>query len=256
MKPQHTVTLLHASPLHLASNGARTCWDSHDKSDTVMVPVRESDVFLYPSGMLEMKVVCGTKDAELIDRVGNKFRHASILEHLNYTFYIDGISRACLQELSRHRHTSPSVKSTRYTLKELMNEEPVMAPIEDRMSLGMVRRIATKYLVFTDVFEVDLASTRALYELQLILKKGVSNDKAKYCLPESYKVTEQLTINLRSLQNFLALRLDKSALWEIQELACTIVHALPKEHLFLVEDIVRKAVDGNQKIAELIKVFD
>ncbi len=63
------------------------------------------------------------KDKELINRVGNKFKHSSTLEHLNYTFYIQGISRACLQEVARHRHTSPSVKSTRYTLKELKNDE-------------------------------------------------------------------------------------------------------------------------------------
>jgi len=31
-----TVTLLHHSPLWLAAHGARTCWDSGDKSDTVL----------------------------------------------------------------------------------------------------------------------------------------------------------------------------------------------------------------------------
>ena len=110
-----TVTLLHNSPLYMAAHGARTCWDSHDKSDT---RIMECDGF--PTVYAE----CGPADAELIDRVGNKFRHQSILEHLVYTFYIEGISRACLQELSRHRMTSPSVKSTRYTLKELKSEEP------------------------------------------------------------------------------------------------------------------------------------
>ena len=28
------VTLLHHTPLHISANGARTCWDSFDKSDT------------------------------------------------------------------------------------------------------------------------------------------------------------------------------------------------------------------------------
>ena len=99
MQVQHTASLLHATPLYLASHGARTCWDSHAKSDNG-----------------------GPADCDLIDRVGNKFRHASILEHLNYSFYIEGMSRACLQELSRHRHTSPSVKSSRYTISELRKE--------------------------------------------------------------------------------------------------------------------------------------
>ncbi|WP_192866388.1 FAD-dependent thymidylate synthase, partial [Campylobacter jejuni] len=93
------ITLLFHTPLSVCSHATRTCWQSFEKGD------------------------CGgEKDKELIDRVGNKFKHASTLEHLNYTFYIQGISRACLQEVARHRHTSPSVKSTRYTLKELRNE--------------------------------------------------------------------------------------------------------------------------------------
>ena len=48
-----------------------------------------------------------------------------LIDHIFYNFHIEGISRACLQEMMRHRHrASPSVKSTRYTLKELKQEEP------------------------------------------------------------------------------------------------------------------------------------
>ena len=84
------ITLLFHTPLSVCSHATRTCWQSFAKGD------------------------CGgEKEKELIDRVVNKFKHASTLEHLNYTFYIQGISRACLQEVARHRHTSPSVKSTR-----------------------------------------------------------------------------------------------------------------------------------------------
>jgi len=231
MTVQHTVTLLHSSPLHLAAHGARTCWDSHDKSDSITQPVRANEEFLYPPNLVLHETVCGSADAELIDRVGNKFRHASILEHLNYTFYIEGISRACLQELSRHRHTSPSVKSTRYTLKELKDEDSFLdfgVPIPD---MDFAR--ASQYLVLTDVLSVDNASIYALENLRLVLLDGVPNDKAKYCLPEAYKVTEQLTINARSLQNFLSLRSDKSALWEIRQLATSLYEALPAEHQYL-----------------------
>jgi thymidylate synthase (FAD) len=246
LEPQCRVTLLHHSPLWIGAHGARTCWDSGDKSDT------------DTADLLTGQRVCGPKDAELLDRVGNKFKHASILEHISYCFYITDISRALLQELSRHRHTSPSVKSTRYTLKELKEELPFSQfriDHENFYESEIVIR-ASKYLIFTYVEIVDLNSIQALENLRQIIHLGISNDIAKYNLPEAYKTEEQLTINLRSLQNFLSLRLDKSALWEIQELACIIVHALPKEHLFLVEDIVRKALDGNPKIAELIKIFD
>ena len=195
------ITLLQHTSLEVCASAIRTCWQSFDKSDNG-----------------------GEKDRELIDRVGNKFKHASTLEHLVYTFYIQGISRALLQELARHRIASLSVKSTRYTLKELKSEESFNPKDIDR---------AKKYLVMTDNEKVNEMSIIALENLRLILKEGISNDKAKYCLPESYKTELTWTINARSLQNFLTLRSSKSALWEIQKLAHKLYDNLPKEHQYL-----------------------
>ena len=197
------VELLHHTPLSVAAHAIRTCWQSFDKSDAG-----------------------GPKDRELIDRVGNKYRHASTLEHLVYTFYIQGISRALLQELARHRMASLSVKSTRYTLKELKNLEP-FAP-DDFEGAG-------RFLVLTGNEAVDRASIAALNNLQTILKNGVSNDIAKYCLPESYKTELTWTINARSLQNFLELRSSKSALWEIRDLSRALFLTLPEDHKYLFE---------------------
>ena len=195
------VTLLQHTSLEVCASAIRTCWQSFDKSDNG-----------------------GEKDKELIDRVGNKFKHASTLEHLVYTFYIQGISRALLQELARHRLASLSVKSTRYTLKELKAEESFTCREFER---------AKKYLVMTKNEKVDEMSIKALENLRLILKDGISNDKAKYCLPESYRTELTWTINARSLQNFLTLRSSKSALWEIQILAHKLYKNLPFEHQYL-----------------------
>jgi len=198
------ITLLQHTPLEVCAHAIRTCWQSFDKSD---------------SG--------GEKDKELIDRVGNKFKHASTLEHLIYTFYIQGISRAVLQELSRHRIASLSVKSTRYTLKELKNEEPFLSKEEPDI------KRASKYIVLTDNDDVNRYSVMALENLRKLLVAGVPNDKAKYALPECYKTELTWTINARSLQNFLELRSDKSALWEIRDLAYEIYNSLPDDHKYL-----------------------
>ena len=207
------VELLHYTPLPVAAHAIRTCWQSFDKGD------------------------CGgPKDKELIDRVGNKYKHTSTLEHLVYTFYIQGISRALLQELARHRMASLSVKSTRYTLKELKNIEPFA---EDDFE-G-----ASRFIVLTGNEMVDRASIKALNNLQAILKEGVSNDIAKYCLPECYKTELTWTINARSLQNFLTLRSSKSALWEIRNLAYEIFKALPEDHRYLFEDCLEKQINSN-----------
>jgi thymidylate synthase (FAD) len=200
------ITLMHHTPLDVCAHAIRTCWQSFDKSDEG-----------------------GEKDKALIDRVGNKFKHASTLEHLVYTFYIEGVSRALLQELARHRIASPSVKSTRYTLKELKNSEPFKEDDYDG---------AKAFIVLTGNALVDTASIKALNNLQAILKEGVGNDLAKFCLPESYKTELTWTINARSLQNFIELRSNKAALWEIQNMARALYAVLPKEHQYLFKEKV------------------
>ncbi len=203
------ITLMHHTPLEVCAHAIRTCWQSFDKSDDG-----------------------GEKDKALIDRVGNKYKHASTMEHLVYTFYVQGISRALLQELARHRVASLSVKSTRYTLKELKDSESLREDDYDG---------ASRFIVLTGNEMVDSASIKALNNLQEILQKGVSNDIAKFCLPESYKTELTWSINARSLQNFLSLRSNKAALWEIRDMAYMVYETLPEEHQYLFQgQIIRK----------------
>lgn len=110
-----TVELIYNTPLWVCSKAIRRCWASEDKSDTKLDKS-------YPFGTGNL--ICGVKDKELIERVGNKNKHKSTLEHLVYTFDIDGAPRYVLQELARHRIASYSVKSSRYTIKEIKDEEP------------------------------------------------------------------------------------------------------------------------------------
>jgi len=220
------VELMQHTSLEVTAHAIRTCWQSFDKSDEG-----------------------GEKDLALIDRVGNKFKHASTLEHLVYTFYISGISRALLQELARHRMASLSVKSTRYTLKELKDEASFtngMSMLELKEKYTDPKQVysdnhvvrASKYLVYTDVLGVDFSSIVALENLRLMLIDGVSNDRAKFCLPESYKTELTWTVNARSLQNFISLRSGKSALWEIQDLANMVYDSLPQQHRYLFNNCV------------------
>ena len=203
------VTLLNYTPLNICSHAIRTCWQSFEKGDNG-----------------------GEKDVELIERVGNKFKHASTLEHLSYNFYIQGISRALLQELARHRVASLSVKSTRYTLKELKKEA--------KFALGDFER-AARFIVLTGDETVDNASIKALENLREILANTTKSlDIVKYCLPECYKTELAWSVNARSLQNFLSLRSSKSALWEIRNLSLKLYESLPQEHKFIFEDHVNQ----------------
>jgi thymidylate synthase (FAD) len=193
------VKLLHSTPLWVCSTAIRKCWASEDKSDT------------FPDYVIDGKVIgIGEKDKALIDRVGNKNKHSSTLEHLVYNFDIDG-------------------KSTRYTLKELKEK--------DYTELYSFM----EYLVDTgDDFINNQNCERLMGMCDIMYNIPTTNDKLKYMLPEAYKTSLVWTINARALQNFLSLRTDKSALWEIQDLAREIFKQLPEDHKYLFTDYVKE----------------
>lgn len=202
------VELLHYTPLEVADIAICKCYGNEPHSDIEKIKAR-------------------------INRVANVSKHASTIEHLTYSFDIDGISRGCLQEVVRHRIASYTVKSSRYTLQELKDEKEFNIRSEEDFNR------ASNYLVLTDYMDVDVLSMEDLEKLRKILVIGVPNDRAKYCMPDSYKTSLVMTINARSLQNFLELRSSKHALWEIQLLARAMYEAIPDEHKFIYDNIMQ-----------------
>lgn len=204
------VTLLSYTPLEVINTAIRTCWDSHDKSDNL-----------------------GEKDLDLIKRVVLQYSHHSTSEHCVFNFFIQGISRLNLMELTRHRLASYSVKSTRYTLKELRNETEFTIKDKER---------ASKYINLTDNNNVDECSIQALENVRRLVNNAVNynvtQDLIKYALPECYKTDLTFSINVRSLRNLLKLRTSKTAHFEIRNLAFKLYEALPEEFKFLFKDVI------------------
>jgi len=246
-----TVTLLNHTPLWIADKAIGKCWDkpTPDTNDEGVCPSCGSESFEFKS-QPDDYYLCDNCNAQFgspikipgcnvarIERIANKNKHASTIEHVSYNFDIDGISRACLQELVRHRISSFSVKSSRYTLAELTDEDTFITPFTEQYAIDR----ACKYIVLTGNDDVDSASVEALENLRSILNNNCSNDLAKYCMPEAYRTSLVWTINARSLQNFLSLRSSKAALWEIRDLAQAIFDALPDDHKFLFEDCVAES---------------
>ena len=196
------VILLNKPNLSLVIQATRTCYDSMDKSDNL-----------------------GEKDLALLKKIIDS-KHESVLEHLVFTFKIEGISRACLQELARHRIASYSVKSTRYTLKELRNTP------DNELEKFLIEDIGPI---------VKSSAIDSLKKIKMMLNMSNPDmDKIKYALPECYKTELVWTINLRSLRNFLKLRLSLKAHQEIRKLA-TIIYSclvanLPNDILF--QDVI------------------
>ena len=101
------------------------------------------------------------------------------------------------------------------------------------------RERAGKYIHLTGNPVIDDVTIGQLEMLRQQVVVGVSNDKVKPNIPEAYKTSLVMTINARSLQNFLSLRTDKSALWEIQDLARAMYDVLPDEHTYLFQEFVK-----------------
>ena len=196
------VKLLNKPDMSIIIQATRTCYDSMSKSDNL-----------------------GDKDLALLKKIIDS-KHESVLEHMVFTFKITDISRACLQELARHRIASYSVKSTRYTLKELRDTP------DNKLENFLIDDIEPI---------VKSSSIESLKKIKMMLNMSNPDmDKIKYALPECYKTELVWTINLRSLRNFLKLRLSLKAHQEIRKLA-TIVYSclvanLPNDILF--QDVI------------------
>jgi thymidylate synthase (FAD) len=213
-----SVKLLNYTPLALAAIAARLCTGNDKK-------VRDLCYGCLPYN--DGKEPIPIDDRELLENhIVKKGKHdpmnpphESVLEHLVYTFMAD-ISRACLQEISRHRIASPSVESTRYALKKILKKE---CHIVD-------------FLYLTGDKEVDELNVEHLQKIIKLAKKGKSNDILKYAIPECFMTREMMTINARSLRNFMLLRSTSRALDEIRRLAFDLYDILPDEHKFVFED--------------------
>jgi thymidylate synthase (FAD) len=212
MEINMNVDLVFISPKWLVMKGIRKCWKSDGLSDTDI----STDTL-------------GPQDKKLIKNI-IKFGHTSTLEHSLVTFNVDGISRAVLQELSRHRvGVSPSVESTRYTMNKIINGneeiDNVLVPCGDMFIDELNRSHMTQLKEYLNDYQKEH-------------NKKLPNDIAKYGLVESYKVSEQISFNFRSLGHFFDLRRSNRALWEIRELADNMLAEIPEDYLLFFEDVI------------------
>ena len=154
---------------------------------------------------------------EVLCRIISK-GHESILEHITLTYSVKGLSRACLQELSRHRHISLSVESTRNTLDIRLDNEQWVESLADK--LLPCQRDLLDYLV------------------RLANISDYSVDELKYYLPEFWPTNLILTSNIRELRHIIKLRTNPAALNEFRVLAYSLFEAVPESFRYLLEDCV------------------
>jgi len=105
---------------------ARTCYDSFHLSENdsvkelnnIMKNCNPTDLSLSASNAI--KKIHDIEKSDLLDDLAWTYFHHSILEHAVLSYYITDIGRGVLQELARHRIASYSVRSTRYTMTDVI----------------------------------------------------------------------------------------------------------------------------------------
>jgi len=204
------VDLLNYTPIEVALEAALICTNSEDKIKNY-----------NPENFLK----------KLIDQ-----GHESVIEHIVYNFRVDGVSRALLQELSRHRHISLSVKSTRWALRKFA---------------ANLNRFKLDYS-FVKLSNEQISILESLdsisEELNALISKAAElqlpNDILKYYIQESTTTKLMLTLNARELRHIMTLRTSSRALREFRELCYSLHAELPDDHLFIYKDIFGDDIIG------------
>jgi len=159
--------------------------------------------------MEELKQLVAEKDqAEFLRRVLSS-GHTSVLEHASFTFSIEGVSRALLAQVTRHRIASYSVQSQRY----VSLAQGFQYIIPDRIKNLGDEAVAE--------FESQMAQMHTWYQgWQEKLGKGEgSNEDARFVLPNACETHITMTMNARELLHFFSLRCCSRAQWEIRAMA-------------------------------------
>lgn len=145
--------------------------------------------------------------------------HESPIEHVSFTFGIEGISRACSHQLVRHRIASYSQKSQRY-----VNETQFEYVTPDAIASDPVTK---------DVYDETMQLLQGRYDfirtglIQKYVKDGMdekaaekkANEDARMILPNACCTSIIVTMNIRSLFNFFKHRCCNRAQWEIRAVA-------------------------------------
>lgn len=266
------VYLLADTGIGNAEFAARTCYNSFDKSEhdciqTIddLIQVEDPNISMINHHLREASDI---EDSELLKQLSFVAFHHSVLEHNVVSMFFKGISRGVLQELARHRIASYSVKSTRYTLDQLMYYFIVAKYIvDDVTSKDYFIEQSLKLDLFVTADEnynrIELAgiwdklnfhsdiigaeemfatiipkaniedfknSTNDEEALEVLSRKKKRNvgDSFKHIITDNFKTDVTMTVNLRALKNFLDLRLSGAAWFQIRWLAEGIKEVLPQ----------------------------
>ncbi len=179
------------------------------------------------------------KIASFVDMLAT-IGHESPIEHVSFTFGVEGISRACSHQLVRHRIASYSQQSQRYvdgdsfefvTPPEILSDEYALK--EYNYALDLQKEAYKKIrnaLILKQIKEVlkvsEISDEKTFIENYKSQNKKMysafekkANEDARFILPNACTTSIVITMNARSLMNFFSHRCCNRAQWEIRDMA-------------------------------------
>ena len=186
--PQVTLIACTPDPVRVCALAARTCYSALELDELMEKTAKDQSDFLR--GVI---------------RSG----HHSVLEHASFTFYVSGVSRALLAQLTRHRIASFSVQSQRYVSMGKGFDHIVppriaaLGPEAEARYAEQMAQMADWYREWQDAFDGNPAA----------------NEDARFVLPNACATRLTMTMNARELLHFFSLRCCNRAQWEIRAMA-------------------------------------
>ncbi len=160
---------------------------------------------------------------EMLAEIG----HESPIEHVSFTFGVEGISRACSHQLVRHRIASYSQKSQRYVNEDSF--EYIIPPEVE--AIPEARAEFIRQMEAIDAGYKSLAELLTKKHTEAFLAEGLDEktalskakkkaiEDARFLLPNACETKIVVTMNARSLMNFFRHRCCNRAQWEIKDVA-------------------------------------
>ena len=147
------------------------------------------------------------------------YGHESPIEHVSFTFAVEGVSRSLTHQLVRHRIASYSQQSQRYVKLEgfeyivppsIAGDEKLLKSYKDAMD-----NINKSYCYLAD--ELKQKYIEQGLDERNSEKKAIED--ARYVFPNACETKIVFTMNARTLMNFFRHRCCQRAQWEIRLMA-------------------------------------
>ncbi len=179
------------------------------------------------SGVEELLEDLTPEKAAKLVRMLASMGHQSPIEHVSFTFGIEGVSRSLLAQITRHRIASFSVQSQRYVRLDdfqfVIPPEIEGDPSSKALFLQAMKKQGEEYLALAAALQekhTREGMAQGLSEEEAARKaEKLANEDARFVLPNACETKMVVTMNARSLHHFFALRCCNRAQWEIRALA-------------------------------------